>query len=157
MTTNLGLAVEEAARRRGQCAVHPDETDVLRYERATDGALVCAEESRKAARTVQYWQPCDNHSDQRGWRNPYTRRNEYLCGSCHAASGDGVVQNKWAPRVSTPISPSARPTCEASGVVGTRDCAGEVRWRRDKAGNFHNLCNAHAGKSSAADPYADRK
>jgi hypothetical protein len=40
---------------------------------------------------------CDNDPEHGpAWRNPYTRRNEYLCGNCHAKSGDGVVQNKWA-------------------------------------------------------------
>jgi hypothetical protein len=149
------LAAERAALARGTCAEHGEE-DVLRYRRWTDGAMVCAQAIRELARHTHYIQACDKCGADGAWRNPYTRRDEYLCGTCHAKSGDGIVQNKWAPRVSQPHPLGQRPVCEAKGVVGTRECRGEVRWRRNKAGDYHDLCNAHAGKVSAADGLADR-
>lgn len=147
------LSAELAAQRRGTCEMHGEE-DVLRYE-LEDGRLVCAEAKRQFARSVSRWQPCDTpgHENAYAWRNPYTRRNEYLCGVCHAQSGDGVIQNKWAPRVSQPLGKRERLECYAKGVVGTRDCKGEVRW--DSKSKV-NLCNAHRGRTSAGDGYADR-
>lgn len=134
---------------RGTCP-RCDDTDRLLYAGDVLEGLACPDCIRSAAKGISRWQPCDNHPDRHAWRNPYTRRDEYLCGQCHAESGDGVVLNKWAPRVSTPLGIQERPDCEARNVPGTRDCRGEVKPRKGV-----NLCNAHAGKESSAAPYTE--
>lgn len=125
-----------------------------------DSPVACARCVRVAARGVRRATLCDNDPDHGvAWRNPYTRRNEYLCGSCHAASGDGVVQNRYArvvenlePRHSLPLGAQAKALCNARHVPGTKQCQGEVK-PRGRTGTL--LCNAHAGKQSASGDYFD--
>lgn len=138
---------------RGTCPRCGSE-DRLLYETDLLDGRACPDCVRRQAASTKRWTPCDTpgHEDRVGWRNPYTRRNEYLCGTCHAESGDGVVLNKWAPRVSTPLGIQARAVCDARNVPGTKDCRGEVKPRRGGV----QLCNAHAGKESSAAPYEDR-
>lgn len=138
---------------RGDCP-RCGEEDALLYEtdHTDDDTRLCPQCVRRASRLVKRWTVCDNGDGRPAWRNPKTRRNEYLCGPCHVASGDGVVLNKWAPRVSTPLGIQARAECEARNVPGTKDCRGEVKPRK----GGHLLCNAHAGKQSSEAPYENR-
>lgn len=118
-----------------------------------ESPLLCPACNREARRGWTYVQLCDNDPDHGpAWRNPYTRRDEYICGNCHAKSGDGVVLNKWAPRMSTPLGVHERARCEVAGGV-VKPCKGEVKPRGPLAAL---LCNAHAGKTSAEEPYLDR-
>lgn len=123
-----------------------------------DSDLVCTNCCRDYNHSIKRYTPCDNDpSHGAAWRDPKTRRNEYLCGNCHAAQGR-VVQNRWArvedlaPRVSLPLGLRDRAECEARNVAGTKDCRGEVK-PRGAGGAL--LCNAHAGKQSAAGNYFD--
>lgn len=94
---------------------------------------------------------CDNDpAHGKAWRNPYTRRNEYFCGNCHALTPEGVVQNRWAratdgveARVSLPLGVRQRELCAAKGVPGTKPCHGQVKPRGSIGAN---LCDQHAGK-----------
>lgn len=147
--------VAAAVAPRGNCTRCGDESLLYTEDPLDpDSDLICPTCSRRQAARIKHWQPCDNHEDKPGWRNPYTRRNEYLCGNCHAESGDGVVLNKWGPRLSVPINPVARPKCEAKYAPGSKECRGEVKPRGTLA---TVLCNAHAGKVSAGDKYAHRQ
>lgn len=147
-----------AGRHQGDC---PDcgATGVLLYTRnwrAGDATLVCPSCVRRAVAGQDGRALCDNDPDHGpAWRNPYTRRNEYLCGRCHAQTEEGVVQNRWArandsthSRQSLPLGVRQGAVCEAKGVPGTKPCKGEVK-PRGRMGSL--LCNAHAGKVSAAD------
>lgn len=110
-----------------------------------DDDVGCAECVRSHAQRVNRVQLCDNDPEHgAAWRNPKTRRNEYLCARCHVASGDGVIQNIWS-RASKPLGARSRPDCEAKGVLGTKPCDGNVK-PRGTSGVL--LCNAHAGKQS---------
>lgn len=112
--------------------------------------LGCTDCVRGYAKHVNRVQLCDNDPEHgAAWRNPKTRRNQYLCARCHVESGDGVIQNKWAndalPRISEVLGVRNRPDCEAKGVPGTKLCDGNVK-PRGTSGAL--LCNAHAGKQS---------
>jgi hypothetical protein len=123
----------------------------------SDEPVLCAEHSRPIAQRLSKGRvaSCDKCGHEGAWRNPYTRRNEYLCAVHHAESGDGVIQNKWAGagRVtgSAPLGVREREACVAAGVGS--DCRGEVRPRGREA---QPLCNAHAGRVSAGEGLADR-
>lgn len=94
---------------------------------------------------------CDNDPDHgKAWRNPYTRRNEFFCGPCHAKTPEGVIQNRWArvedrieARVSLPLGVRERELCAASSVPGTKPCRGQVKPRGTTGAS---LCDQHAGK-----------
>lgn len=111
----------------------------------TDAALglACASCCRRYGATVHRVTLCDTCGAPGAWRNPFTRRDEYFCANHHAASGDGVVLNKWFPRVSNPHSQGRRVQC----AVRSNDCRGEVKPRGPAA---QLLCTRHAGKRSAA-------
>lgn len=118
--------------------------------------LVCIDCVRAYGHNTKRYTPCDNDpSHGAAWRDPKSRRNEYLCGNCHAANGH-VIQNRWArvedlePRVSLPLGVRDREACAARNVAGTKDCRGEVK-PRGAAGT--PLCNAHAGVHSAGADY----
>lgn len=144
------LAAVEAP--RAKCP-RCDEDDALLYraEPTEDNSdLVCANCVRELARTIKRFTVCDKCGADHAWRNPKHRRNEYLCGKCHAESGDGVVLNKWFPRVSEPLRVREREAClERSNNSGT-ECRGEVKPRGK---NAVPLCNRHAGKESWADSF----
>lgn len=107
--------------------------------------LGCVDCVHKYAQHVNRVQLCDNDPEHgAAWRNPKTRRNEYLCARCHVESGDGVIQNIWS-RASKPLGVRNRPDCEAKNVPGTKPCDGNVK-PRGTLGVL--LCNAHAGKQS---------
>lgn len=116
-----------------------------------ESELLCAHCFRALADPREYPTLCDNDPEHgRAWRNPYTRRNEYFCGPCHAKTPEGVVQNRWARvvdgvgvRESLPLGVRLRPECEAKGVDRTQPCQGQVK-PRGSAGV--SLCDQHAGK-----------
>lgn len=122
---------------------------LLYYYEPTDPSLglACPECVRSRARTVNRTTPCDKCSAPGAWRNPYTRKNEYLCGTCHAASGDGVVLNKWYPRVSQPHPLGRRALC--SERTSVTECAGEVK-PFNVGGVTRVLCRKHAGRKTSA-------
>lgn len=116
---------------------------LYRYEPTDETlGLACPECIRARAKLVQRTTPCDECGRPGAWRNPRTRRNEYLCGSHHVASGDGVLLNVWFPRVSKPLN-DRRPKC----TINDNGCRGEVKPRGPEA---QLLCVKHAGKKSAA-------
>lgn len=111
----------------------------------------CDECVREVAKTIDRVQLCDNDPEHgRAWRNPFTRRNEYLCARCHVESGDGVVQNRWA-RVHEEFERVVRgkPVCAAKNAPGASPCWGGVKPR---GVNAIDLCNAHAGAQSSRSP-----
>jgi hypothetical protein len=111
--------------------------DVLVYE--AGDVLMCAHCYRGWSKTQEHPQPCDEcGSTGTVWRNPVTRKNEYLCAKCHAVRGQ-VFQNRWAVWESTPLNPEARPRC----AVEDNNCRGQVRWR---SSTRTSLCDRHAGK-----------
>lgn len=142
-------ALDEAP--TGSCALCHSEGRVFTTRTGGNGPLLCA----TCYRGVVDWREnvtlCDNDPDHgKAWRNPYTRRNEFFCGNCHALTPEGVVQNRWAraedgvePRVSQPLGVRERELCEAKGVPGTKPCQGQVK-PRGTAGAA--LCDYHAGK-----------
>jgi hypothetical protein len=146
-----------AGRHRGSCA-QCGTVGLLYTKEPTDDSspLVCAPCGREWARVVGVRQTlCDNDpAHGPAWRNPYTRRNEYLCGNCHAASPEGVLQNRYATaaRYSQPLGVRTKALCEAAGVAGTKPCQGEVKPRGTQG---VLLCNGHAGKQSASGTYFD--
>lgn len=115
-----------------------------------DLGLACPECVRTRARTVHRTTPCDVCKAPGAWRNPYTRRNEYLCGVHHAESGDGVVLNRWFVRQSLPHSQGRKVSC----VVSDNHCRGEVK---PSGPGAQLLCRKHAGKRSAAWDIEDGK
>lgn len=137
---------------RGVCPVSGTPDQLLYFYEPTDHSLglACAECIRARAKTVERTTPCDICQAPGAWRNPKTRRNEYLCGNHHAASGEGVVLNKWFARVSDPHPLGRRSKCE----VSDNSCRGEVKPRTlmlesgKKTSTL--LCTKHAGKKSAA-------
>lgn len=149
-----GPALDLAAgRHQGSCASCA-RLDVLLYRSEPndpESALVCAPCVRREARPRSRQTMCDNDPEHGpAWRNPFPRRNEYLCGACHAKSPEGVVQNRWArvmdsveARVSLPLGVRERELCEAKDVVGVTPCRGQVKPRGALGAN---LCDQHAGK-----------
>lgn len=127
--------------------------DVNLYEQRppVEGILLCAYCLRGVADYRDNPTLCDNDpSHGKAWRNPFTRRNEFFCGPCHARTPEGVVQNRWAragdsteARISLPLGVRERDLCEAKGVPGTKPCSGQVK-PRGTAGAA--LCDYHAGK-----------
>lgn len=153
--TVADLAVSKAP--RGDCPACAAKDALLFAEAGTEDELVCAHCYRKRARRITRSTPCDNCGADYAWRNPKHRRNEYLCGRCHAESGEGVVLNRWAgaaerleARLSLPLGVSTREECAARNVPGTQDCQGEVKPRGKDA---TPLCNRHAGKDSWGDKF----
>jgi len=147
-----------AGKHRGDCPICARQGVLLYCEEPTDpdSRLICSRCSGTLAKRISRTQLCDNDpAHGPAWRNPYTRRNEYLCGNCHAESGDGVVQNRYATaaRYSKPLGVRDRAVCEAANVPGTKPCKGEVKPRGT---NATLLCNQHAGKASAGDEYFER-
>lgn len=149
-----GPALDLAAgRHQGVCASCATEDALLYRSEPNDpeSALFCAPCVRRDARPRNRQTMCDNDPEHGpAWRNPFPRRNEYLCGGCHAKSGDGVVQNRWArvmdsveARVSLPLGVRERELCEARGVVGVAPCQGQIK-PRGSSGAL--LCDQHAGK-----------
>lgn len=139
-------------RDKGACPRCSAPDQLLYFYEPTDESLglACPQCIRTRARTVERHQPCDaDGCDLPAWRNPKHRRNEYFCGHHHALSGEGVVLNKWFPRVSQPLN-DRRPRC----VVADNHCRGEVKPRGPAA---QNLCTKHAGKKSAAWDVEDGK
>lgn len=134
-------------RAQGTCPTCETPDQLLYNLEPTDPSegLACPECIRRRAPHVNRTTPCDKCGKPGAWRNPYTRRNEYLCGNHHAESGEGVVLNKWAPRASTPLNAAARPQC----FVKSNGCRGEVK-PRSVNGVSRTLCTKHAGKTSAA-------
>jgi len=134
-------------RDKGSCPRCNTPEQLLYFYEPTDPSegLACPECIRARAKTVHRVQLCDKCARPGAWRNPYTRRNEYLCGAHHAQSGDGVVLNKWFPRSSPTHSRGVRPKCE----VADNHCRGEVK-PRSTDGVLRTLCTRHAGKTSAA-------
>lgn len=138
---NQIMTAGASARTRGTCesfsCLDPDPAfaPVLLYD--FEGLLLCAEcyRPRAQARSRSYQQPCDTCGRAPAWRDPRTRKNEYLCQHCHVASGH-VPLPPLAPRVSAPLT-SRRETCEVSDR-GT-PCRGQVK-PRGKAGT---LCDFH--------------
>jgi hypothetical protein len=124
---------------RGTCAACGEE-DALLYD--AGGDLVCAADYRKYAVTHPVPQACDScGATGNVWRDPLTRKNEYLCIKCH--DPEALFQNRWANKVreSTALGMREKVVCAAAGY-GT-DCKGEVKYR----GAFRkSLCNKHAGK-----------
>ena len=115
---------------------------LYRYEPTDESlGLACAECVRARAKTVNRTTPCDKCGAHGAWRNPYTRKNEYLCAKHHAESGDGVVLNKWYPRVSKPHPQGHRAKCE----VADNGCRGEVK-PSSVGGVTRVLCRKHAGR-----------
>jgi hypothetical protein len=112
--------------------------------------LACPECIRRRAKTIERTTPCDICGSPGAWRNPFTRRNEYLCGNHHAASGDGVVLNKWFVRKSEPHPLGRRVRC----AVADNHCRGEVK---PTAPTAELLCRKHAGRTSAAWAIEDRE
>jgi hypothetical protein len=142
---------------QGSCALCGAEGLLYREEPTVeDSLLVCpACVRRHAAEVGVRQQLCDNDPEHGpAWRNPYTRRNEYFCGNCHAQTKEGVLQNRYATaaRYSKPLGVRGRALCVAAGVVGTKPCQGEVK-PRGASGAL--LCNGHAGKQSSAGDYFD--
>lgn len=144
-------------RPRGDCPRCATPGQLLYLDDLTeDDEKVCARCIRAVADPKGRQQLCDNDpAHGPAWRNPYTRRNEYFCGRCHAATEEGVVQNRWArvndsveARYSRPLGVRDQVLCEARNVPGTKPCKGEVKPR---SGGRFMLCNQHAGKTSAAD------
>lgn len=132
-------------RAQGDCPRCQQPGQLLYHYEPTDPSLglACPQCIRARASRVDRTTPCDICGAPGAWRNPYTRRNEYFCGSHHAASGDGVVLNKWFPRVSNPLNAGRRPKC----AVADNSCRGEVKPRGPGA---QQLCTHHAGRRSAA-------
>jgi hypothetical protein len=134
-----------AVQGRGACPQCQAPDQLLYNLEPTDPAegLACPECVRKRARVTHRTTPCDKCGALGAWRNPYTRRNEYLCPTHHAESGDGVVLNRWAPRVSHPHPAGRRVSCS----VSDNSCRGEVK---PSGPGGQLLCRRHAGKTSAA-------
>jgi hypothetical protein len=123
---------------RGTCAVCGDD-DVLVYEAGED--LVCAADYRVYATTHPVPQPCDTcGATGNVWRDPLTRKNEYLCIKHH--DPEALFQNRWANKVreSSALGQRERIQCGAAGIT---ECKGEIKWR---GGYNMLLCNKHAGK-----------
>ena len=123
-------------------------------QKGVEGAVadLCAECVRGTEAGIRRSQPCDECGQPGAFRNAHHRRNEYLCPSCQTKTGEPIRQNKWAPRVSAPLGLRERDECMAKG--GVTECRGEVRFRGPTKAF---LCNAHAGRVSAADGLADRE
>ena len=132
-------------RAKGDCPRCQAAGQLLYHYEPTDPSegLACPECIRARASRTHRVTLCDICSAPGAWRNPFTRRNEYLCGTHHAASGDGVVLNRWFPRVSNPHPLGRRPQCS----VADNSCRGEVKPTSPTA---QLLCRQHAGKRSAA-------
>lgn len=125
---------------RGRCQACGEE-DALLYEAA--GSLVCAADYRTWAAAHPTSQACDVCGDTGNvWRDPLTRKNEYLCIKHH--DPDALFQNRWANKVrqSEKLGVRARAVCEFAGY-GT-ECKGEVKPRGQFQGRLS--CNKHAGK-----------
>jgi hypothetical protein len=123
---------------RGTCTAC-GEDDALLYEAGED--LVCAADYRVYAPTHPVPQACDTcGATGNVWRDPLTRKNEYLCIKCHDPAA--LFQNRWANKVreSTRLGQRERITCGAAGIT---ECKGEIKWR---GGYNMLLCNKHAGK-----------
>lgn len=136
----------------GTCATCQVQDQLLYRLEPTDptSPLSCAPCVRLAARSIGRYTPCDNGDGRWAWRNPQTRRNEYLCGPCHVESGDGVIVNKWAPRVSIPLGRRPKELCAVGdGVAGTRQCEGQVKPRGARG---VTLCDRHAGTANGRQP-----
>lgn len=150
----MTLAVLRAP--RGTCASCKAKDELLFGQDSTTPDMLCAACYRLIAHTLTRARqtPCDKCGAPAAWRNPKTRRNEYLCGTCHARSGEGVVQNRWAgARLSAPLGVREREECaEKSNTAGTV-CRGEVKPRGREA---VPLCNRHAGKESWGDEFRER-
>lgn len=144
--TELGTSFADNRVVRGVCGqCGKDEALLYSHPQPAEGdVLMCADCSRKRAKERPTKQACDNCGDTGNvWRDPVTRKNEYLCIKCHDPSA--LFQNRWANKVreSKPLSIHAKAVCTAAGY-GT-DCKGEVKPR----GGQHKgrlLCNKHAGK-----------
>lgn len=137
---------------RGSCPQCSTADQLLYLYEPTDESLgrACPECVRKRAKTVERTTPCDKCGKPAAWRNPFTRRNEYLCGTHHAESGEGVVLNKWFARFSSPHPQGRKVKCE----VADNHCRGEVKPRtltlESGKKTMTLLCTKHAGKTSAA-------
>lgn len=125
---------------RGICAVC-NAVDVLVYETDEQTGLVCATDYRGWSKMHPARQPCDECGSMQGaWRDPISRKNEYLCSKCHGRRGK-VFVNRWAPVVweSKPLGIHEKAKC----LVNDGNCRGEIKWR---GGAQALLCNRHAGK-----------
>lgn len=137
---------------RGICPVDGAEDQLLYFLEPTDESLglACAECIRKRAKTVNRTTPCDKCGAPGAWRNPRTRRDEFLCPTHHAESGDGVIQNPYAARTSETHKLARKLVC----AVKDSNCRGGVQPRTlvTEAGTKTStpLCTRHAGKTSAA-------
>lgn len=146
----LGTSFREDRIVRGECE-RCGEADALLYDHWSDEQLVCAGCQRVRAKEHPTPQACDRcGATGNVWRDPVTRKNEYLCERCHDPAKH--FQNRWAPTVREGATLGIHPkaVCAAAGY-GT-DCKGEVKPR----GGQHKgmlLCNKHAGKKSAGPEY----
>lgn len=125
---------------RGTCQAC-GEKDALLY--ACADRLVCAGDYRAYAAAHPTEQACDScGSTGNVWRDPLTRKNEYLCIKCHDPSA--LFQNRWANKVreSTRLGQREKVVCEFAGY-GT-ECKGEIKPRGQFKGRLS--CNKHAGK-----------
>jgi hypothetical protein len=136
----------------GSCSLCQTEGYVFHRDRDDDESpMLCTQCYRGVADYRDYPTLCDNDPTHgKAWRNPFTRRNEFFCGACHAKTDEGVVQNRWAratdgtdARVSLPLGVRERALCEAKGVVGVAPCKGQVKPRGSQG---VPLCDQHAGK-----------
>lgn len=131
---------------RGDCEHEGcPEKDAILYLIEEEDALVCADHKRRWIVEHPFeGELCDNDpAHGRGWRDPKTRQNVYLCAKCHGQSGR-VFTNRWAnaePRETFVLGLRDKVECAAKDR-GT-ECKGEVRWR---SAHRMSLCNKHAGK-----------
>lgn len=131
---------------RGACG-DCDALDVLLYDTPppAEQRLVCSGCVRLYPHDCR--QPCDT-CGARGnvWRDPISRKNEYLCVRCH--DPEALFQNRWAnkAREGFVLGLRERPRCELAQYNPGTPCAGEVRY--DSALRLQ-ACNRHRGRKSA--------
>lgn len=139
-------------RGRGTCPRCESQDRLLyRFEPTDDSlGLACPDCCRARAKVIERYTPCDRGDGRYAWRNPFTRRNEYLCGVHHAESADGVTLNWWQARNSKPLGIRAPVVCELTDS----SCRGEIKYRGPQN---QMLCTKHAGKISAGWAVEDKE
>lgn len=132
---------------RGDCAC--GDTGALLYDTDLEGPLVCARCYRVWTREQpEVKQACDSCGSRGNvWRDPVTRKDEYLCVRCHDPAA--LFQNRWANKVRESHAIHAGAPRAQCGLRnrGT-ECSGEVKPR---GGEFKGMqvCNKHAGKKGS--------
>ena len=140
---------------RGTCSQNPEHVDRLVYVpwngRAYEGPPICSDCYRARARAAPLpVQECDRCQGAPAFRDPSHRRNEYLCGDCHAANGYFLGARQLAGNVAR-SAPTLREStdgragrasviCEAHGY-GT-ECRGEIK-PRGGVNVGRSLCSFH--------------